>query len=104
MIYVDTQREHRVGGRIWWCSHMMSDVGVDELHEFAARLGLKRNWFQDKPTHPHYDILGKTMYAKAIKLGATPVTGHELVRTMQPIYGNIVPPRVLAPIVGDDLL
>lgn len=31
---------------------------VDELHEFAQIIGLKRNWFQEKPNKPHYDVKG----------------------------------------------
>ena len=47
-IVVDTLQTYtdkgRLGGR--WC-HMMSDTGdVAELHAFAARLGLRRSWFQ----------------------------------------------------------
>ncbi len=29
---------------------------MEELHEFAARLGLQRRWFQDKGRYPHYDV------------------------------------------------
>ncbi len=47
----------------------------DELHAFAVSLGLKREWFQDHRSHPHYDLKitnrGKrTMRQKAIALGA----------------------------------
>ena len=34
-----------------WC-HMATDGGFDELHAFAARLGLRRAWFQGD----HYDL------------------------------------------------
>ena len=36
-------------------SHMLSDR-LEELHALAARIGLKRSWFQDHPVHPHYDL------------------------------------------------
>ncbi len=66
MIYVDNHRGRY--GRMIMC-HMMSDTSIAELHEFAARLGLKREWFQTKSA-PHYDVcLSKR--AEAIKLGAT---------------------------------
>lgn len=59
--------------------HMMTDGELQELHDFAARLGLRRSWFQNKPGHPHYDLSqGKRL--QAIRLGATPVTSEELVR------------------------
>jgi len=55
----------RTGGR--WC-HLTADT-VDELHAFAARLGLKRAWFQDHSRHPHYDLTpGKR--AQAVRMGA----------------------------------
>lgn len=37
--------------------HLVAD-SLDELHEFADKIGLKREWFQDHPSHPHYDIFG----------------------------------------------
>lgn len=62
--------------------HMISDLpgqaGIDELHTFAARLGLKRSWFQDKPRWPHYD-LSKNMRRLAIRYGAQSVTAREMV-------------------------
>jgi uncharacterized protein DUF4031 len=42
MILVDPIRRHQSGE---WC-HMVSDESVEELHEFAARIGLKRKSFQ----------------------------------------------------------
>jgi hypothetical protein len=38
-----------------WC-HMATDSDLEELHQMAARLGLRRVWFQNTPTHPHYDL------------------------------------------------
>lgn len=58
-------------------SHLVSDASLEELHDFAASLGLKRKWFQ----HSHYDCT-KNKYAKAIQLGACPVTSAELVKRM----------------------
>ena len=75
MIYVDNLQDFtfstanylkRVSG--WWC-HMWSDTSVDELHEFAARLGLKLRWFQNKPKFPHYDLTPNKR-VEAIRLGA----------------------------------
>jgi hypothetical protein len=45
------------------------DASIDELHAFAARLGLKRSWFQDHVLAPHYD-LSPAKHALALKLGA----------------------------------
>jgi Protein of unknown function (DUF4031) len=67
-------------------SHLYGDntpEGIEELHRFAARLGLKREWFQGVKTLPHYDLTaGKRM--QALSLGAQPVswrrTGEESAR------------------------
>ena len=66
-VYVDDVR-HRFG-RMIMC-HLWADT-VDELHTFAARLGLKRQWFQCPPkaSWEHYDI-SVGVKAKAIALGA----------------------------------
>lgn len=63
-VYVDDY-EGRLG-RMIMC-HMLAD-SVDELHAFAARLGLKREWFQ-LGSAPHYDV-SKDKRALAIRLGA----------------------------------
>ena len=42
---------------------------LEELHAFAAKLGLKRAWFQDDPRLPHYDLSPGRRRA-AVALGA----------------------------------
>jgi hypothetical protein len=58
VIYVDDMRLLATVGRIrgkW--SHLMSDaVDLEELHEFAQSIGLRRGWFQNHPVLPHYDV------------------------------------------------
>jgi hypothetical protein len=49
------------------------------LHDFAAQLGLKREWFQSHPTHPHYDLT-RTRREDALKLGAVFVPAREQAR------------------------
>jgi hypothetical protein len=49
----------------------------------AARLGLRRAWFQDKPTHPHYDLTSAKR-AQAIQYGVQAVSTHELLRRCYP--------------------
>lgn len=48
--------------------HMIADT-LDELHAMADRLGLKREWFQDEASFPHYDI-AKSKRSLAIAAGA----------------------------------
>ncbi len=48
----------RVGARNGhrWC-HMWCAPGDEAaLHEIAAKIGMKREWFQNRPRFPHYDL------------------------------------------------
>jgi hypothetical protein len=60
-----------------WC-HMVSTTSLEDLHNFAALLGLERNWFQDEPGFPHYDLTSAKR-RHALNLGARPVSGFTLV-------------------------
>ena len=81
MILVDalrvysTQLKHKT-----WC-HMVSDTSEEELHTFAARLGLKRAWFQRRPqaSVAHYDLTPPRR-TLAVQLGAVEVSSRELVQ------------------------
>lgn len=59
-------------------SHLISDASLDELHAFAARIGIHRRAFDED----HYDIPIE-LYDQAIKTGAVPVSGVELVRRLR---------------------
>ena len=61
-----------------WC-HLLAD-DVDELHRFAARLGISRASYQGPPktTAPHYDLTGFER-ARALALGAQPCSREEIV-------------------------
>lgn len=64
-------RMRRLGPR--WC-HMWPDDPNDfdqlfELHELAAKMGMKEEWFQDKKGFPHYDLV-PSKRIMAIRLGA----------------------------------
>jgi hypothetical protein len=82
-VYVDDVRIPARVGRIsarW--SHLM--VGpyddIAELHAFAARIGLRRSWFQNKPwPRAHYDVT-ESKRQQAIAAGAVPVTWREAAR------------------------
>lgn len=79
-VYVDDFRVPATVGRIsgrW--SHLVTDGDLEELHEFAQSIGLRRSWFQGPPRHrrPHYDVTeGKRQ--QAIRAGATAITWREL--------------------------
>lgn len=50
-----------------WCHLWSGDLAA--LHRMATRLGLRREWFQDRPGFPHYD-LPPFRRARALALGA----------------------------------
>ncbi|HSJ60493.1 MAG TPA: DUF4031 domain-containing protein [Jiangellaceae bacterium] len=62
-------------GRLW--SHLVSDESLDELHAFAARVGLPRRGFE----RDHYDV-PEHMYGRVIAAGAEAVSSRELVRRL----------------------
>ncbi len=85
MIYVDDLVDYSALTRRpspdLWC-HMVTDGHIDELHQFAERLGLWRFLFQDKPGHPHYD-LRPDKRALALEMGAKEATIHELLEAIR---------------------
>jgi hypothetical protein len=70
-VYVDNAFVAGDWGRWSGGGHLQADT-PEELHIFAARLGMRREWFQTKPGRPekdHYDLT-KPLREKAIALGA----------------------------------
>lgn len=59
-------------GRMW--SHLASDTSYDELHAFAARLGIPERGFD----RDHYDVPAE-YYDDMVAAGAVPVRSRELV-------------------------
>lgn len=59
-----------------WC-HMISDTSLDELHEFAQKLGIPPRGFHGD----HYD-LPQHVREKALQIGAHAVTSREIVRAL----------------------
>lgn len=59
-------------GRLW--SHLASDVSYEELHAFAAQVGVPARGFD----RDHYDVPAE-WYDAVVAAGATPVTSRELV-------------------------
>ena len=59
-------------GRLW--SHLASDVSYDELHAFAAGVGIPPRGFD----RDHYDVPSE-LYDAAVAAGALPVSSRDLV-------------------------
>jgi hypothetical protein len=81
-VYVDDAIWNWQGLR--WC-HLMAD-DIDELHRFAARLGVHRNSYQGPPrtSAPHYDLTSSER-ARAIALGARPCSRAEIVAVFRAV-------------------
>jgi hypothetical protein len=79
-VYVDDWRQPARVGQIkarWSHLTVGPDDDLAELHAFAARIGLRRAWFQDKPwPRAHYDVTDSKR-REAITAGAVPATWHE---------------------------
>jgi len=59
--------------------HLTTDGPIDELHEFAGRIGLLRSWFQEHASAPHYDLTVGRREA-ALAAGAVFVPAREQAR------------------------
>jgi hypothetical protein len=81
-VYVDALRPCR--RTRWWpwpaSCHLLAD-DLEELHAFAHKLGLKREWFQKRST-PHYDLAPRRR-ALAIRLGAIEIDRAQVVTIAQ---------------------
>jgi len=81
-VYVDSVKPCVLTNYWRWAEscHLIAD-SVYELHRFAEKLGLKKEWFQEKPS-PHYDLT-RSKRAKAVELGAIEVNIIELAEIIQ---------------------
>lgn len=93
MVYVDSLVEwsgpyrgdgasqaKRVGARNGhqWCHLLADEADCDELHDFARRIGLRREWFQRN----HYDLT-PARRARAVALGARELDRHGVVALLR---------------------
>jgi len=75
MILIDQPR-WPTHGTLW--SHLVSDVSIDELHDFAESMGIPRRGFD----LDHYDV-PEARYAELVAAGAEPVTIRQLVERLR---------------------
>ena len=84
-VYLDDWRQPARLGPVddrW--SHLVADTD-EELHAFVARMGMRREWFQDKPgrpPHAHYDLPERAR-SEAVANGAVEVTWRDLGRMLR---------------------
>lgn len=63
-------------GHLW--SHVISDSSLEELHEFAERVGIPGRSFEGD----HYDVPA-ARFAEMVSAGAVPIGGTELARRLR---------------------
>jgi len=84
-VYLDDWRQHaRLGPVDDHWSHLIADSD-EELHAFAATMGMQRAWFQDRsgrPHHGHYDLPERAR-DEAVANGAVEITWRQLGRMLR---------------------
>ena len=80
-VYLDKARNHL--GRMVMC-HMIATT-EEELHEMAAAIGMKREWFQPK-SFPHYDV-SLSRRVLALRYGAIELERRRFVIMLRTIRG-----------------
>jgi len=62
--------------------HMVATESEEEFHQFAKKIGLKREWFQqpneDSKRRSHYDLTTKRKISWALEMGAKQVAIKEI--------------------------
>lgn len=87
MVYVDQLMNFgwAMRGRSVPNCHLVADT-LDELHTFAGKIGMKREWFQDKSI-PHYDLT-PARRAAAVARGAVQLNRQKFVEVIRRIRGD----------------
>lgn len=83
-VYVDCLQSCRRDRHWRWPEfcHLFSEPScLGDLHDFAARLGLRRSWFNRDAAMPHYKLT-KENRIRAIRLGAVVAPRKQTVKIM----------------------
>jgi hypothetical protein len=56
---------------------------TEQLHAFARRIGLRRQWFQEDGKYPHYDLTTSRAAARAISAGAVKMDTRQMIRILR---------------------
>jgi Protein of unknown function (DUF4031) len=89
-IFVDALSAHDLSGksaqvrRVFkdGACHMFTDGPLDELHAFAAGIGMKRSWLHTSLDLPHYD-LNRVRREAATQAGAVECDKRKTVEVMR---------------------
>lgn len=66
--------------------HLLADT-LDELHVMAQSIGLKREWFQDKRSGKHYDLV-PSKRAAAVAAGAIELDDIAFIAKLKELRGK----------------
>ena len=82
-VYVDDMMPCTPNANWRWSKscHLIAD-SLDELHEFAKQIGMRRSWFQNDSRLPHYDLT-ENRRRMAVKLGAVELDRRGFVSKMR---------------------
>lgn len=72
-----------------WC-HLLAD-SLDELHAFAAKLGMQRAWFQSEGRYPHYDLT-ENKRTVALDLGAIAIDRRKTIEVARKLREEFLRP------------
>ncbi len=76
--------------------HLSTDGDLGELHAFAKKIGLRRDWFQEHKRMPHYDLT-PAKRAKAIEAGAVEVSARQQILARRPDLAAALAKKKTAP-------
>lgn len=76
-VYVDDLKKYPTTFRLFknGSCHMYADT-LEELHEMAVLIGMKRSWFQSNGTLPHYDLVKQRRDAAVVAGAVDTDTAH----------------------------
>lgn len=77
MVFIDNPIFQKPNGRKKY-AHLTANT-LDELHKFAATIGVKRHFFHAASRHLHYDIT-EAQVSTALAHGAKQISSKELVQ------------------------
>lgn len=86
-VYVDELLERgswRFGASCHLLPHGPDEASLQDLHAFAQRIGMQRQWFQDG-RWPHYDLTGSRRMV-ALAHGAIPIRSRAWMATRSPLF------------------
>ena len=84
----DKKRNRRIQ-RFTVTAHLGSTKNAEELHEFAALIGLKREWYHARPRIAHYDLFdGKIEQAE--RHGAREISPRDFIHEVHDGHKRLV--------------